>query len=78
MMHDSAEPITILVTGAGAPGIAGTLFCLRNNCGRTPVRIVSTDIKPDPVGRYLADSFCQLPPPEDHGYLAALIEVCRR
>ena len=66
---------TVLVTGGGAPGIAGTIAALRSNPDNAPVRIVTTDIRERVVGEYLADGFHRLPPPEDPGYLGALLEV---
>ena len=68
---------TLLVTGAGAPGIRGTLYALRKNPDRMPLRIVGVDIKPDVVGRYLVDRFYQIPPPEDPAYLGAILDICR-
>lgn len=73
-----SKPLTVLITGAGAPGIAGTLYCVRENPERRSVRTVVTDIQPQPVGRYLADEFAQLPPPESEPYLSALLDVCHR
>jgi len=70
--------LTVLVTGAGAPGIAGTLYALRRNPDGVTVRTVTTDIRPNPVGRHLCDDFVQLPAPEDPGYLPTLKEACRR
>ncbi|MDA7918014.1 ATP-grasp domain-containing protein [bacterium] len=67
--------ITVLVTGSGAPGIAGTLYSLRNNPNKQPFKIVTTDIQPKPVGCYLSDSFFQLPSPESASYLGALRKV---
>jgi len=71
-------PITVLVTGGGAPGVAGTFHALRNNPEERPVRIVCTDIKPDPVGKYLADRFHRVPAPEEDAYLDALISICEK
>lgn len=36
--------VVVLVTGAGAPGIAGTVYALRENPERKRFRIISTDI----------------------------------
>lgn len=70
--------ITLLVTGAGAPGIAGTIYSLRNNPRGRPFRIVSVDIKDGAVGRFLSDAFYQVPPPEDAVYIPVLKEIALR
>ena len=56
------DVISVIVTGAGAPGIAGTIYSLNNNPDEMKFRIISTDVKSDPVGRYLADMFYKCPP----------------
>jgi carbamoyl-phosphate synthase large subunit len=70
--------IHILITGAGAPGIAGTIYALRNNPDKKSFKIVTTDIKNDCVGKYLSDSFYLLPPPESADYLSALTQVIEK
>jgi len=69
---------TILVTGAGAPGIRGTLYCLEHNFDRAATRIIVCDMRPDPVGRYFAANCVQLPAPESPDYIGRLLEICRR
>ena len=69
---------TILITGAGAPGIRGTLFAIRNNPTQSSVRVVGTDISNDAIGRHFVDAFHQLPEPEQSNYLDELVDVCRR
>lgn len=71
-------PLRFLVTGAGAPGIRGTLHALRHNPDDRPVHIVGVDLDPHAVGRYFADAFHTVPPPESPAYLEALATVCRR
>ncbi|HYF80507.1 MAG TPA: ATP-grasp domain-containing protein [Symbiobacteriaceae bacterium] len=70
--------LTVLLTGAGAPGTRGALYALRHNPDGVQIRAVGTDIRADGVGRLWMDAFHQVPPPEDAGYLAALLEICRR
>ena len=70
--------LTILITGAGAPGIRGTLFAIRNNPPKTSVRVVGTDISNDAIGRHFVDAFHQLPAPEHSSYLDELVDVCRQ
>ena len=67
--------IPIIVTGGGAPGIAGTISALRNNPDGTAFNIIATDVNKNVVGKYLADKFYQVPPPEDSGYFSALRDI---
>ncbi len=70
--------LTVLVTGAGAPGIRGTLFALHRNPERTIVRTVGVDAKADVVGRYLVDVFEIVPAPESPEYIPRLLEICHQ
>ncbi len=65
----------ILVTGAGAPGIRGTLYALR--AGDPTVFTIGVDLNERAVGRYLTDAFHRVPSPEDAGYLDRLQQICR-
>lgn len=72
------RPIRILVTGAGAPGIRGTLYALRNNPDGTPIHIVGTDAKPDAVGRFMVERFYPVPEAENPNYTEVLLDICRK
>jgi carbamoyl-phosphate synthase large subunit len=63
---------TVLITGAGAPGITGTIHSLRENPDNTKFRLVTTDIQENPVGKYLCEAFYRLPAPEAATYLDEL------
>jgi len=69
------QAITVLVTGGGAPGIAGTLYALRNNADRIKVKIVTCDMRDDVIGKYLADAFHVVPPAESPDFIDGLLEV---
>lgn len=69
------DVVTAIVTGGGAPGIAGTIYALRNNPDAKDFRIITTDIKDDVVGRYLADGFYKIFPPENEEYIPRLKEI---
>ncbi len=73
------KKIKLLVTGAGAPGIAGTIFSLRNNYDNRDLHIVTTDSKTDVAGKYISDDFYQiLPASQQDLYLESLYNVCRK
>lgn len=67
--------LTILVTGGGAPGIAGTLYALRHNPDGVKVRIITCDMRPDVVGKYLADAFYIVPSAESPEFEKALLKI---
>jgi len=72
------KPLNVLVTGAGAPGIAGTIYSLRNNYDNREMRIVGTDVKEHVVGRFLCDDFLTIPPSKDTDkYFAAIKSICK-
>lgn len=75
---DKLNPITILVTGAGAPGIKGTLYSLRNNYDKRKITIVGVDMQNNVVGAFLCDKFHVIPPAKKvKDYLTALIKICK-
>lgn len=70
--------ITAIITGGGAPGIVGTIYALRNNPDGVSFEITTTDINDDVVGKYLADRFYKVPPPESEEYIPILQKIARR
>lgn len=70
--------LSVLVTGAGAPGIRGTIYALQRNPDGTKIRTIGTDVKADVVGRYFVDVFYQVPPPESADYVERLQAICVR
>lgn len=72
------KSINVLVTGAGAPGIKGTMYSLKNNCDNREVFIIGTDMKEGVVGSHICDKFRVIPPAKNaNEYLEALLEVCK-
>ncbi|MFA5246150.1 MAG: hypothetical protein WC380_12685, partial [Pedobacter sp.] len=70
------DKLKILVTGAGAPGIAGTIYSLQNNFDNRPVEIIGTDCNPDAVGKDLCDSFYHILKSDTEFYLCFLKALC--
>jgi len=71
------EPLTVIVSAAGAPGTAALLGALRAN-GERELRLVGTDMSPRAVGAHLCDSFHLVPPGADPGFAPAVAEIARR
>lgn len=73
------RPINILITGAGAPGIQGTIYSLKTNYDHREVKIIGTDMKAEVVGRFLTDFFFTIPAAkETDNYLSRLLEICKK
>lgn len=73
-MTSEHDDLTILLTGVGAPGTRGTLYCLKNNPSGQAVRTAGVDISADPVGRYMVDAFAVMPAPEEATYTTKLLQ----
>jgi carbamoyl-phosphate synthase large subunit len=69
--------LSVLLTGAGAPGTRGTLYALRNNPDGIKIRTVGTDAKAGGIGRLWMDAFYQVPAPEEQSYVEALLSICK-
>lgn len=70
--------VTILITGAGAPGIQGTIYSLRNNYDNRHFHIIGTDVYEQVIGKYLCDEFHIIAPAENTDvYLSDLQTICK-
>jgi carbamoyl-phosphate synthase large subunit len=72
------DRLTVLITGAGAPGIKGTLYSLKNNPDNRIIRTIGTDIKRDAIGKYLCDAFYQIHIPSSEKYVPDLKSICKK
>ena len=72
------DDIIVLITGAGAPGIKGTLYSLEKNFDEKIIKTVGTDIKGDVIGKYLCDRFYQIPRASTKEYLTNLLYICEK
>ena len=72
------KPLTILLTGCGAPGTTGTILALRHIPDNRPIRIIGVDVNPDTPGQQLVDAFAPVLPPENVDYQSRLLDVCLR
>ena len=66
------ESLSIMMTGAGAPQSPTLIRHLKNN-GRFSIRIISLDMDPEACGRFLSDSFHQIPAAGAAGYRETLL-----
>lgn len=71
------KDITILLTGAGAPGAPSIIKCYRKN-GERKIRIIGVDANAMANGRKLVDVFYQVPPAKDDGFIDAIFEICQK
>ena len=70
--------LNFLVTGAGAPGIRGTLYSLKHSSFWESCSVVGVDINPNAVGRYFLESFYQVSPVSDPNYNQQILEIVNR
>lgn len=69
--------LTVLMTGAGAPGAYGIIRCLRNN-GERDIRIVGVDANPQAGCRELVDVFETVPMAAEDEFIPSVLDVCER
>jgi len=71
--------INIILTGAGAPGIQGTIYSLRNNYDNRRINIIGTDVSDFVVGKYLCDKFYQISSAKNtENYLHDILKICEK
>lgn len=68
------RPVTVMMTGAGAPGAFGIIQCLKNN-GERNVRIVGVDMNPNASCKDLVDAFHVIPPASSENFIDSVYEV---
>lgn len=61
------------MTGAGAPGAAGIIFCLQTH---PSVQLTVADADENAVGRYLTKDFALLPKAGDPDFVETVLKVC--
>lgn len=68
--------VTVLMTGAGAPGAWGIIRSLRATEERS-VRIIGVDMDPDAYGFALVDGYYTVPPGDDPSYVPRIADIAR-
>ncbi len=71
------KTITVLITGAGAPGAPGVIKSLRQIKERK-IKIVGVDVRKDAVGSVLADEFTTIPLATKRNYIGSLLKVAKK
>jgi carbamoyl-phosphate synthase large subunit len=61
------------MTGAGAPGAAGIIFCLQSD---PSIMLTVADADENAVGRYLTKDFVQIPKASDPSFNEELLRIC--
>ena len=75
-MGNKIEPITVMITGAGAPGAPGIIKSLRLN-GEREIRIIGVDCNiKESVGLGLVDKVYQVPKANDENFINEIISIC--
>jgi len=67
-----------MVTGAGAPGIKGTIYSLKNNYDKRKIKLIGTDIKDDVIGKYFVESFYKIPKPSEKEFINRILDICEK
>lgn len=68
------KPVTVIITGAGAPGAPGVIKSLREN-GERSIRVVGVDASKEAVGFMLADEGYQIPLASAPDFIDRLLKI---
>jgi len=74
------ENLTVLCTGAGAPGAYGIIKSWRLGArqdGRK-LKIITADMNPDAYGFHFADKGYTVPPGDSPDFIPKILEICRK
>lgn len=71
------KDITVLMTGAGAPGAPGIIRCLRKN-GERKIRLIGVDMNENAAGRKLVDVFYRVPSAKEPDFIDSILDICKK
>ena len=71
------DNITVLLTGAGAPGAPSIIQSLRIVKERK-IRIIGVDMNPDSVGFSMVDNHYIVPPAGSDEFIDSIIQICNK
>ncbi len=72
------DRIKILVTGAGAPGIYGTIQSLIKNPEKRKFDIITVDVNQPVPGAKFSKKFYRIPYPDNTEFIDKILEICKR
>ncbi len=72
---EKKKGLNILITGAGAPGIKGTIFCLLNNPDKISIRVIGIDTDAKAVGQFFVDKFYVVSSCSSSSYLEEIKKI---
>jgi carbamoyl-phosphate synthase large subunit len=75
MDHSLTNTINVLMTGAGAPGAAGIIACLKAD---PIISLTVADANEHAVGRYLNNRFYQIPAAADADFIEKILALCTK
>ena len=73
---DNLKPISVLLTGCGAPGAPGIIKCLRNN-GEREIRIIGVDMNENAGARGMVDVFRIVPSAASEDFIRQVLDICK-
>ena len=75
-MNQIDRQITVLLTGAGAPGMPGILTCLKK--APRKLRLIGVDMDPNAPSRLDFSGFYQIPAAKDDSFIPTILEIAKR
>ena len=73
------KKLKILITGAGAPGIIGTINSLRTNYDQRNIFLIGTDVDEKSIGKHLCDQFYKISHSSQiENYLSNMLDICKK
>ena len=72
------DTLKVLVTGAGAPGLPGTVYSLKNNPDNRSIDVVGVDARSEVIGKYICERFYKVPYAHEDEFIPELLEICRK
>ena len=75
-MNQACKPITVLLTGAGAPGMPGILTCLKN--APRELRLIGVDMDANAPSRKDFSGFYTVPAAKEESFIPRIFEIAKQ
>lgn len=72
------ESISVVVTACGCPGASTFIHWLKEKVQERDIYIIGTDMSTEPIGRFLADKFIQIPSADSPDFIPKIKELIRQ